>query len=236
VEGIVLSLHGSTSTAQQQRMMSGMDRLVAAGAVVAFPQAVRPLGRGYVWDAVVDTPYLVALIETLGTEFGPVHPRVCAAGMSGGARQSCHLAWVRPDLVGAVGAVAGVRPGVPPMPDRPVPVLAFHGTRDRINPYRGGHDARWDISVPDAVVAWARANQVPEQPVVTPVSPTLTRWTFGPEGGPGEVTLWTSTGAGHTWPGGRPSLMGRGVLGRTSTEIDATSAIWDFYLLHPLGA
>jgi polyhydroxybutyrate depolymerase len=231
-EGIVLCLHGSTSTSSQQRLMTGMERLAGSGAVVVFPQGIRPRGRGFEWDPVVDTPYLASLIEELRTEFGPVRPRVCASGMSGGARQSCHLAWVRPDLVAAVGAVAGVRSGEAPAPACPVPVIAFHGTADRINPYRGGRGARWDRSVPDAVAAWAHANHVPEQPEVIVVTPTLTRWIFGTDGGPGEVRLWISRGAGHTWPGGRLTLLARGVLGRTSREIDATEAIWGFYLRH----
>ena len=233
--GIVLCLHGSMSVASRQRGLTRMDRLAVDGAVVAFPQAIRPLGRGFAWDHAVDLPYLVALLASLTAEFGPKVSRACLSGMSGGARQSCQLAWERPDLVGAVGAVAGVRSGVPPGPGMPVPVVAFHGTDDRINPYAGGHDARWDISVPEAVTNWARANQVADRPTEESVTPTLARWTFGDVGGPGEVTLWTSQGAGHTWPGGYLPLIARGVLGRTSTEIDATDTIWRFYRQHQPG-
>ena len=49
---------------------------------------------------------------------------------------------------------------------------------------------------------------------------------------PGEVTLFTSKGAGHTWPGSHLGLFLRLFLGRTSTEIDATSRIWDFAQAH----
>jgi poly(3-hydroxybutyrate) depolymerase len=73
---------------------------------------------------------------------------------------------------------------------------------------------------------------MPEQPEVVAVSPTLTRTTYGAEEKPGEVTLFTSKGAGHTWPGGHPGLFLRLFLGRTSTEIDATSRIWDFARAH----
>jgi polyhydroxybutyrate depolymerase len=48
---------------------------------------------------------------------------------------SCVLAAARSDLVSAVGAVAGLRSGGRHTPTRPVPILAFHGTADRINPY-----------------------------------------------------------------------------------------------------
>ncbi len=73
---------------------------------------------------------------------------------------------------------------------------------------------------------------MPGQPEVVAVSPTLTRTTYGAEGKPGEVTLFTSKGAGHTWPGGHLGLFLRLLLGRTSMEIDATSRIWDFARVH----
>ena len=60
----------------------------------------------------------------------------------------------------------------------------------------------------------------------------LTRTTYGAEGQPGEVTLWTSRGAGHTWPGGHLGLLLSLFLGRTSREIDATKSIWEFGLRH----
>jgi poly(3-hydroxybutyrate) depolymerase len=44
----------------------------------------------------------------------------------------------------------------------------------------------------------------------------------------GEVTLWTSKGAGHTWPGGRMGLLLRAFLGLASKEIDASNEIWAF--------
>jgi polyhydroxybutyrate depolymerase len=157
---------------------------------------------------------------------------VCVTGMSGGARMSCVLAAARADLVSAVGAVAGLRSGGRHTPTRPVPILAFHGTADRINPYLGGNAPRWGESVEESARHWAAANRMPEQPEVAAVSPTLTRTTYGAEGKPGEVTLFTSKGAGHTWPGGHLGLYLRLFLGRTSTEIDATAKIWDFRQAH----
>jgi len=63
---------------------------------------------------------------------------------------SCVLAAARADLVSAVGAVAGLRSGGRHTPTRPVPILAFHGTADRINPYLGANTPRWDESVEES--------------------------------------------------------------------------------------
>jgi polyhydroxybutyrate depolymerase len=228
VAAVLLSLHGTRSSWPRHARLSGMARLADAGAVVAFPEAVLRIGSGYEWDHEGDLPFLEQLVSELIFRYSPPGGRVCVTGMSGGARMSCVLAAARADLVSAVGVVAGLRSGDGHTPTRPVPILAFHGTADRINPYLGGNTPRWDESVEGSARHWAAANGMPEQPEVVAVSPTLTRTTYGAEGKPGEVTLFTSKGAGHTWPGGHLGLFLRLFLGRTSTEIDATSRIWDF--------
>ncbi len=232
VGAVFLCLHGTRSRWSEQARLSGMARLADAGDVVAFPQAASPIGSGYEWDHERDLPFLEQLAGELIARYSPPGGRVCVTGMSGGARMSCVLGAARSDLVSAVGAVAGLRSGDGCIPTRPVPVLAFHGTADRINPYRGGGTPRWNESVEDSAREWAAANGMPEQPEVVAVSPTLTRTTYGAVGRPGEVTLFTSKGAGHTWPGGHAGLFLRLFLGRTSTEIDATSKIRDFARAH----
>jgi polyhydroxybutyrate depolymerase len=232
VAAVLLSLHGTRSSWPRQARLSGMAGLADAGAVVAFPEAVLPIGSGYQWDHEADLPFLEQLVSELISRYSPPGGRLCVTGMSGGARMSCVLAAARADLVSAVGAVAGLRSGGRHNPTRAVPILAFHGTADRINPYRGGNTPRWDESVEESARHWAAANRMPEQPEVVAVSPTLTRTTYGAEGTSGEVTLFTSKGAGHTWPGGHLGLFLRLFLGRTTTEIDATSSIWDFARAH----
>jgi polyhydroxybutyrate depolymerase len=203
-----------------------------AGAVVAFPDAVSPIGSGFEWDHHGDMSFLVALAEELVGRYSPPSGRVIVAGMSGGARMSCYFAASRSDLVECVGAVAGLRAIGDHPPTRPVPIVAFHGTGDRINPYQGGATPRWDESVPDAARRWAGVNALPAEPAVAALSPTLTRTTYGEEGGPGEIALYTSAGAGHTWPGARRNLFLRLFLGKTSREIDATAEIAAFGARH----
>lgn len=231
---IVLSLHGTGSTAPEQARLSRMASLAdGTGAVVAFPEAVIPRGHGFEWDQELDEPFLLQLIADLVQRFPAAGARVCLTGMSGGARLSCHLAWRRADLVTMVGAVAGLRAGDGPPPSRPVAVVAFHGTADRINPYAGSGTPRWGESVPDAARRWAAGNGLPAAPAEVAVSRTLTRTTYGEPGHPGEVTLWTARGAGHTWPGSPlRGLFVRLLLGRTSMEVDATAELWSFAERH----
>lgn len=230
---VVLSLHGTRSTADRQARLSRMEPWTDEhGAVVAFPEAVVPIGTGYRWDPATDMPFLVKLAETLIERHHPPSNRICMAGMSGGARMSCWFAADRADLVSCVGAVAGLRAPDDRSPARPVPIVAFHGTADRINPYAGGNTPRWDESVRAAADQWASANGVPLQPTEEAVSATLTRTTYGTPGSAGEINLWTATRAGHTWPGTHLGIFLRLLLGRTNMEIDATKEIWDFAVRH----
>ncbi len=221
---LVLSLHGTTSTARQQLRYTGMEAL--PGAVVAYPQGSVPSRSGYMWDQRADLDHLAEVIAELRQEFSL--PRACVCGMSGGARMACAYASVRSEDVLVVGAVAGLRaPGA--TPPSPVPILAFHGTDDRINPYGGSRNERWDESVPESALAWARVNGTEASRTDVVVGAELSRTTFGPEGGPGEVTLWTIARGGHTWPGAVSRPLLRMFLGRTSKAINATEHLWAFY-------
>jgi len=174
---IVLSLHGTRSTAAEQAHFSAMETLAqTVGAVVAFPQAITPVGgRGFLWNDEADTSFLARLISELAAEHPGAGSRACLTGMSGGARMSCRFAWTHAEQVAMVGAVAGLRGFDGPPPSRPVPVVAFHGTADRLSPYRGGATARWRESVPEAARRWAAANGVERDRNEAQVSATLTR-------------------------------------------------------------
>ncbi len=228
---IVLSLHGSGSTPQGQRRLSGMDALTRHGALIAYPAGGVRQGLGRRWDHAGDAPFLIALIETLLREYPTAARRVVLAGMSGGGRMACHLASVRSDVVAAVGAVAGLRAPSPSTLLRPVPIFALHGTADRVNPYGGGGRPEWQESVPDAAAAWAAANELADAPDVSSGDTGYVRTTYG-AGSAGEVTLWTIPGGGHTWPGGHLGLLLTLLLGRTSRDIDASEAIWRFGAEH----
>jgi len=223
---VILSLHGTRSEARGQVRLTRLDgTAVEAGAVAVFPQAVSPIGRGYEWDREADLPFLSRLVDELLARYPSVGGRVVLTGMSGGARMSCHFASLRPELVSLVGAVAGLRAPSRTTLSTPVPVYAFHGTSDRINPYRGSGTARWDESVPDAAMQWTIANGAGREPVISQVGPHVTRSSYGADGAPNEVVLWTVRGGGHTWPGSPLGLLLRLFLGKTTTEIDATALI-----------
>jgi polyhydroxybutyrate depolymerase len=235
---IVLSLHGSGSSPNRQARLSSMESLCSAGAVVAFPQGAWPRRSGFEWDLEGDVEYLRVLVRRLLERNQEADQRICIAGMSGGARMASRFASLHPELVRVLGAVAGLRAPAGTRLEHPLRVVAFHGTADRINPFGGSGTERWNESVPDAAAAWARALGLATEPTRRELTDHLTRTDFGDPDEVAAVTLFTSQGAGHTWPGSRLALFSsfplsplsplflRIILGRTSTEIDATTEIW----------
>jgi polyhydroxybutyrate depolymerase len=228
-------LHGRGTTPRWQAWISGLDRLAASrGALAVFPQgSIVWDKRGYAWDSETDVSYLADVIEAVRAEVGAPEQSVCLCGLSDGARMASAYAAARAEDVALLAAVAGLR-APRSAPARPVPVLAFHGLRDRAVPYSGGRAGDWAEGVEEAAAGWAAANGIAEAPVVTAVSPALSRTTYG-AGKPGEVTLWTFRRAGHTWPGHPGGIILRFVLGATSRELDASEEIWRSFTAHRPG-
>ena len=227
---MVLSLHGSTSTPDRQMLLSRMVPLADHGAVVAFPQGSLMSRRGWEWDLGNDVSYLDNVVDYLRDIFDADTAPLCVTGMSGGARMASRLSSQGRNPVRVLGAVAGLRKPAVERLLQPVRVLAFHGTRDRINPYNGGTTPRWSESVLEAAAAWAQANGRVPEPERTDVTSALTRLDYGARDDPGAVTLWVCDGAGHTWPGTPIPLPFQLFLGRVSYEVDATNEIWQSLL------
>ncbi len=248
---LVLNLHGSGSTASQQEALSGMDATADAnGFIVAYPQALIPSGAGFDWNvpgepllggqsvpagAADDVTFLQHLVDRLEQRYCVDPARVYATGFSGGARTASQLACDASQTFAAVAAVSGLRHPTPCDPTRAVPVIAFHGTADPVDPYGGNGEAYWTYSVPEAATGWATQNRC-AQPATTsrPVA-TVTLSTYTGCSGGASVELYTIAGEGHEWPGGPilPAAVTR-VLGPQSDAIGANTTMWSFFVAHPL--
>jgi len=242
---LVLDLHGSGSTAGEQELLSGMDATADRdGFIVAYPQGLIASGTGFDWNvpgqplfggaspppgAADDVRFLSDLVGDLAARYCIDRSRVYATGISGGGRMASQLACDAPATFAAVAPVAGLRyPDACPA-TRAVPVVAFHGTADPIDPYDGNGQAYWTYSVPTAAARWAAHDGCATTPVTTSgAGYTLTRYQDCRDGA--SVELYTVIGEGHTWPGGpllRKSITR--VLGPQSAAVDADAAMWGFF-------
>ena len=229
---MVFNLHGLVETAEMQQYYSQMDEKAAARGMIS----VYPQGALNSWNAgeccgramdmkLDDVRFLRTLVRELGEELCIDRARVYATGMSNGAIMSYRLACEASDVFAAIAPVDGVEalPGCKPR--RPVPVLAFNGTSDLLVRWKGGFGLE---SPQETVSKWRDRNRCSKETVVA--------WSGGDarceaaRGCAADVILCAIDGGGHTWPG----AMTFPFLGHTSSDIDATATILDFFLAHPL--
>jgi polyhydroxybutyrate depolymerase len=249
---LVLNMHGSGVTAADQEAFTGMDATAdREGFVVAYPQGLIPSGSGFDWNvpgvplvgdkavppgSADDVTFLTTLVHLLEQRYCLDSTRVYATGFSGGARIASQLACDASSTFAAVAPVSGLRRPTPCPTTRPVPIVAFHGTADPVDPYAGAGSAYWTYSVPAAARDWAAQDGC--SPATAAPSGVETGYTLivyaGCTSG-AAVELYSVTGEGHEWPGGPalPRSLTR-ALGPQSNAVDANSLMWGFFAAHPM--
>ncbi len=227
---LIVNLHGFNSNAQQEEQVSQMSvKADAAGFIVVYPEG---LGSPESWkfgslaEGQADVQFIRDLIQHLSSQLRIDPKRIYATGISNGAEMSYRLACDMSDTLAAVGLVAG---GYPPFQDcqttRPVPVVVFHGTDDRLLPY-DGHPPLL-LPVREWAMNWAARNGCTPTPQVTFKQGDVTGETWSNCQQGADVVLYTIAGKGHSWPGSNmPAAI-------TTRDINATDVMWQFFTAHP---
>jgi polyhydroxybutyrate depolymerase len=241
---LVLSLHGGAGWPALQRDLSGWNRLADRhGFIVAYPAGVERSGTR-AWRVVrpgpgtdKDVRFLADLLDEIGSTYAIDRERTYVNGLSNGGGMTFVLSCALADRIAAVGTVAAAHmlPFDSCEVDRPMPLINFHGTEDRIVPYGGGETWVAPVVFPDVeqwTAAWARRNRCAPDPVATRVAADVDRMDYRGCADDTEVVLYTIHGGGHTWPGGEP--LPEWFLGPTSYGVDATALMWEFFSRHSL--
>ena len=227
--GLIVVLHGVGGRGVDMRSVGFEPLAAAAGAVVAYPDALggawndgRPGADAVVPDSAVDdVRFLRLVIEETSARTGADARRVAVVGFSNGAvmagRVACELA-DRVAAVAAIGGTAGQGFEASCRPARPVAVLVVAGSNDRTVPYGGGRAADWGARrrgfiapVDDFFAFWrAQAGCTSTQPVPALAQVSAMRGADCRA----DVVRYRVNGGGHEWfrpPG-----------------LDTTSVVWDF--------
>ncbi len=229
---LVFNIHGRTDTAEHQQEISQMNaKADEVGFIVITPQAEDdpPTWWGAVPGAIgaPDIAFFGGMLEYLQSELSIDPARIYATGFSNGASMTNRLACAFSDVFAAVAPVSGGHVGYYDCEAaQPISILAIHGLEDTIIPFEGN-----EINPPVLawVEAWAERNQCDSTPKVDSPNEEITRQTWG-DCLPGvDVALYAIANAGHTWPGSEFVADGNG----TTTAINATDIIWDFFAAHP---
>jgi polyhydroxybutyrate depolymerase len=196
-----------------------------------------------------DVAFLTDLLDQLESELCIDTAKVYATGMSNGAQMSSLLACRRPERITAVAPIAGAE-FYEECEHQPVPVIAFHGTADPIVTYDGGglnaatisREHHWNGEVPpglpehrgvdEAMRRWADNNGCDRGPVEDRVTPEVRRRTW--RDCAADTVLYIVEEGGHSIPG-RPVPGFENSFGLTTTDIDATQLMFEFFLGVPAG-
>jgi len=252
---LLLDFHGLSEGAEVHARMTSFDALAKERKfVVVYPNGTGALASWQV-DAAnnPDLAFVDRLLDTLEGELCIDTSRVYASGLSNGAMFSSTLACQRSDRIAAIAPVAGIQYQAGCQTDRPVPIIAFHGTKDPILLFNGGLGelgglfsgafSASDVVLPEpdldgegypaAVREWATHNGCEPRPSDTrPVTGVMLRTYDCPFDGP--VEFYVVEGGGHAWPGSEFSRSIEKIIGMTNMELHASELIWDFLSSHRL--
>jgi len=240
---LVISMPGAGLWGSAQEEISRWDEIAEQEHfIVVYPTGGKGGARTF---HVEETPglakdvrFITDLIDRVAAEYNIDERRVYANGLSNGAGMSFVLSCTMRDRIAAVGMVSGAQLLRSSWcPDaRPVPMIAFHGTRDPVAPYAGGKT--WVApapfpNMPMWVANWARRNRCAPDPIDAPVSANVTRRMYTSCERDASVEFYSVAGGGHDWPGGG-GVLPRWLCGPVSQGVDATTVMWEFFKAHPL--
>ncbi|MEU8585930.1 PHB depolymerase family esterase [Streptomyces sp. NPDC048664] len=244
---LVVAFHGRGSSAQELREQTRLDAAAdARGMLVAYPEGLRKAwgaGSGATRQRPnpdADVRFTTSLVAEL-VRSGQADPRrVYVTGFSNGGSMALRVAAQCPTLLAGAASVSGELPTgrAAVTPTGALPVMVVYGEDDPVRPPAGlatpgpapaGEEPITPtMSVRAGAEAFARAGG--EGPPATRTGPGYDRTVWGREASRATVEVLLVHGGGHTWPGSHHTPPAG--FGRTSTALDATRTILDFFAAH----
>ena len=188
-----------------------------------------------------DVKFVRELLDDLAKVVNVDPKRIYATGISNGGMMCYRLAAEMSNRIAAIAPVSGTLAVEKCRPQRPVPVIHFHGTDDKLVPFNGPDQRTAKVfafkSVEETIRTWVKIDGCPTKPKITKLphkaddGTTVERKTYGPGKEGAEVILYVINGGGHTWPGRKWPVPW---LGKTTTDISANDLMWEFFKRHPM--
>lgn len=245
---LVLGFHGGGGNATGFATDSGMCATADAhGFLAVFPEGTPGSGIPFfleTWNAgnccgsatangVDDVQFTRDVLAAVAAEWSVDQSRIFATGLSNGGMLAYRLGVELSDRIAAIAPVAAAL-GVTTPPNRPIPVMAFHGALDTNVPWQGGVGTGVSgvsyASQHDSLAPFVGLNQVavPTAPTRIEGQALLFQSPPPPTGAP--MAYWWLLDQGHSWPG-RPSQV---IPGEPfNTDIDPNEEMWAFFAAHP---
>lgn len=231
---LVLDFHGliegSVGTHPFATQFSELAR--TEGFAVAFPTGAND---GFNWDVALDEAnpdlqFIDELVAELGDTLCLDRSRVYITGLSFGASMTSMLMCMRPNTFAAAAPVAGIRNPCTAT-ERKVPFVTFHGTADWILPYSLFEGVPQEIARKYGCVDTPAATSLGVDPGT---GGEVTRFTWDCTAVDSAAEFYRIDNGGHSWPGSWFFGIIGFIVGPTTTELDATEVIWEFFERHQL--
>lgn len=250
---VVLAFHGAWTNAPLMALSTGISvKADQAGFLAVYPNGTGDNNLFLFWNSggyhgpgaerlPDDVAFVKAILDDLSKAARVDPKRIYATGISNGGMMCYRLAAELSDRIAAIAPVAGTMAVEKCQPRRPVPVIHFHGTEDKLVRFNGPDAQLAKLlsfrSVDETVRTWAAIDGCPTAPRITEMPgaagdrTSVTRKVYGPGKQDSEVILYVIHGGGHTWPG-RPWPVPW--LGKTTHVISANELMWEFFQRHPM--
>lgn len=232
---LMLVLHGRGGNSEGHATITNLSKSVAAQGY----WAVLPQYYDNTWDdnpglnpGLDDVGFADRILDIMQEDFGLDADRTYAAGFSNGGFMTERLACELSDRIAAFAFVStSITRGLynACAPTTPRPVMFVHGTTDPVVPW-AGNNALALQSVDSAVGLWTAklgCGLNPTQQTLDSANDGTSIDLFRYGCGTKEVRLYRVNNGGHTWPGGTQYLPVN-LIGKTSTDIQATDEVWNF--------
>ena len=227
---LLFNLHGGGGTNSTWQAASDMRPIAdTADIILVYPQA-RPDpsdGNSFNWIPKVpgtfdDVSFVNSLIDTIASNYLIDQNRIYACGYSLGGDMSFELACRLNNRIAAIAPVARTMQANPNSfcsPVHPTGVLTILGTNDITSPYTGiiYQGVEYYLSAAATHLYWATHNNCNTTATMSPVSPSVERYTWSTPSGCAYVEELKVIGGGHDWPGSSGNMT-----------IDANEEIWQF--------
>lgn len=234
---VVIALHGGFASPKGMfhladfRPLADKDKFI-----VVCPASKNFWHDGAKDNGIDDVKFIDHLITYVVNKYHGDASRVYITGISNGGFMAARLACQLPNRIAAVAIVAATLDvGEGYDLTAPLPAMYIHGTKDPIVSYNGGKlFGRKIFSHDEILKKWVEMDKCNPAPLITKTpdeaqdGTSIIREEYKNPATGLKVIGYTVEGGGHTWPGGW-QYAPRFIVGKTTKNLNACQAIWDFF-------
>jgi polyhydroxybutyrate depolymerase len=234
---VVISLHGGFASPKGMLHLADFRPLAEKENFILVCPASKHLWHdGANTHGINDVKFIDEMISYIINVYHADPQRIYVTGISNGGFMTSRLACQLHKRIAAIAVVAAsLDIGEGYEPENPMPVMYMHGTNDHIVPYEGGKMfGRRIYSQKEMLKKWAAINHCDTKPVFTDLpdiahdGTNIVKEEYSNQDNGLKVIGYTINNGGHTWPGGW-QYMPRFIVGKTTGNLNACEAIWDFF-------